>query len=257
MSTLNHNIPCFSPPIGYRHKINANAAWVRSNQYPTHMNVAPGRKLLPPPRANPELVTPWGTPRPIWLPGDKVLVQLYSPDGEWLRATVVYVLSPIEFESLSMDEIEKLPPSCLEKLFCRYTVKLDEGGNIANMWTEIEEKFLVPTFLDESLRANATQFGVGERVLVQMFDGGNERTHIGHISHIAGDKVIRHKRTWHVVPRLYKVHINALETSGHWTAESLISLELSSDGESVSSDEERVLFLPPSISGVPLQIPEA
>ncbi|KAG8732933.1 hypothetical protein FRC11_010026 [Ceratobasidium sp. 423] len=196
-------------------------------------------------------MTLWGTPMPIWRLNQHVLVQLYSPDGAWLPAIVRDVLSPLEFKGLSMDEIKAIPPSRLANLMCRYTVEfVDHEEGRADVWTEIEEKFLVPTYLDERLKANAVKFTMGERVLVQMSDGPKRHTHIGHISDVFGDKVLRHKSSWHVVPRLYKVYIDELETSGHWTANSLVKIES-------PKVEKGVPLLPPPGSAILLQCPEA
>ncbi|KAJ1307969.1 hypothetical protein OPQ81_002046 [Rhizoctonia solani] len=248
MSTPNYNIPCFSPPVGYQHKIDPNAAWIKSKPSPPPTTtIATGRKLLPPLPSDSKPKTPWGTAWPIWKPGQHVLVQLHSPHSVWHRAVVLDVLVPLEVEHLSIEELEKIPPPDLAKMVCRYTVRVIEEGD-ASVWTEIDERYLVPTFLDERLRANAVKFTMGERVLVQMSVGDKKHTHIGHISHISGDKVLRDKNFWHVIPRLYEVYINELETSGHWTAESIVKvgpLKL----------EEGVILHPPPSSGVTLQTP--
>ncbi|KAH7341356.1 hypothetical protein B0J17DRAFT_625882 [Rhizoctonia solani] len=227
MSTLNYNIPCFAPPVDYQHKIDPNAAWVRSR--PPCMTVTTGRNLLPPSSGDTEPKTPWGTPMPIWRPGHDVLVQLYSPDGAWLRGVIVEVLPPLEVADLPVDKLKEISPSRLANMKCRYTVKLSEELNMTNIWTEIEEKFLVPPFLEERLQANAVKFMMGERVLVQTSAGDQERTHIGHISNVVGDKVLWIKGSWHVVPRLYQVFINELNTFGYWTAASIAKIEPSEE----------------------------
>ncbi|CAE6363265.1 unnamed protein product [Rhizoctonia solani] len=108
MSTLNYNIPCFAPPFNYRHKIDPNAAWVSLRPSSPCFPVARRRLLLPPSNSAP--VTPWGTPMPVWQLDDHVLVQLYSPSGEWHHAVILEVLPPIEVDTLSTDELKEIPP---------------------------------------------------------------------------------------------------------------------------------------------------
>ncbi|CAE6506562.1 unnamed protein product [Rhizoctonia solani] len=154
-------------------------------------------------------------------------------------------MAPLEIEGLPTEELVEIPPSRLARLMCRYTVELvDHEEGRADVWTEIEENFLVPTHLDEKLKANAVKFMVGEQVLVHMSDGPKRHTHIGHISDVFGDKVLRDKGSWHVIPRLYKVYINELETSGHWTTESIVKYE-------PPKVEEGVPLLPLSSAIVP------
>ncbi|CEL55813.1 hypothetical protein RSOLAG1IB_01825 [Rhizoctonia solani AG-1 IB] len=157
MSSLNHNIPDFAPPLNYRHKIDPNAAWVSSR--PSSFAPAARGRSPPPPRILAP-TTIWGTPVPNWKIDDQVLVQLYSPGGEWHQATVLAVFPPVEFETLSEAQLETLPPARLAKMTAQYTVKIVEGDNSAHIWNAVPERFIAPMVLAEKLRANVLKFAV-------------------------------------------------------------------------------------------------
>ncbi|GAB1523168.1 hypothetical protein RhiTH_006298 [Rhizoctonia solani] len=250
MSIPKHNVPCFAPPVNYRYKIDPNVAWVRSAPSPPPPPPSPPSAPITTGQSSPPLtdspsVTPWGTPVPLWRANDHVLVQLHPPSGQWYHATVVEVLVPIEVDNLSKEEINKIPPSRLARILCRYTVKLIEPGNLAPFWTEIEERFLVPACLEGALIDNVVKFEMNERVLVRLSNGEKTHTHEGYISYVFGDKIIRDKHMWHVVPRLYQVYIDELATSGCWTAESIIKVG--------SQSPEEANILPAPLLIVPSQ----
>ncbi|KAF8674026.1 hypothetical protein RHS04_07291 [Rhizoctonia solani] len=247
MSIPKHNVPCFAPPVNYRYKIDPNVAWVRSAPSPPPPPSPPSPPSAPiatgqssPPLTDSPSVTPWGTPVPLWRANDRVLVQLHPPSGEWYHATVVEVLVPIEVDNLSKEEINKIPPVRI--------VSRDKRAHILTVkpnFSHIEERFLVPVCLEGALIDNVVKFEMNERVLVRLSNGEKTHTHEGYISYVFGDKIIRDKHMWHVVPRLYQVYIDELATSGCWTAESIIKVG--------SQSPEEANILPAPLLIVPSQ----
>ncbi|KAF8599577.1 hypothetical protein BDV93DRAFT_546793 [Ceratobasidium sp. AG-I] len=69
MSSPARNFPPFSPDNKYQHRIDANAAWIKSKP-------SPDRR--PPPVV--ERLTPWGTAYPLFHKNDHILVQFNSAD---------------------------------------------------------------------------------------------------------------------------------------------------------------------------------
>ncbi|KAF8699234.1 hypothetical protein RHS03_07197, partial [Rhizoctonia solani] len=244
MSIPKHNVPCFAPPVNYRYKIDPNVAWVRSAPSPPSPPSPPSAPIATgqssPPLTDSPSVTPWGTPVPLWRANDHVLVQLHPPSGQWYHATVVEVLVPIEVDNLSKEEINKIPP-----------VRIVSGDKRAHIlivkpnFSHIEERFLVPAYLEGALIDNVVKFEMNERVLVRLSNGEKTHTHEGYISYVFGDKIIRDKHMWHVVPRLYQVYIDELATSGCWTAESIIKVG--------SQSPEEANILPAPLLIVPSQ----